>query len=74
MLIQFVQMGKKLFHHPALERRHHAVQVIDDLLLCGFEVMGNDFLFIHLIVFCLVKGFPGKEIFQDTAGTFAIDI
>ena len=36
--------------------------------------MGNDLLIIHLIVFCLIDGLPGKEILQDAAGAFAIDV
>ena len=36
MLIQFIQMGKKLFHHPALERRHHAFR---SSMICSFGAL-----------------------------------
>ena len=36
--------------------------------------MCDDFLLIHFIVFCTVDEFPGKQVFQDAPGTFAIDV
>lgn len=43
MDIQFIQMDKKLYYHPVLEKGHNLVQVINDLLLGCFEIRGNDF-------------------------------
>lgn len=72
--VEFIQMYQGLLHHPTLESAHHTIEVVYDLLFGGLEIMGDDLLFIHLIVFCLVDGFSSQEIFQDAAGTFAIDI
>ena len=61
MLIQFIQMDKKFFHHPALKRRHYTIEIINDLLLVSFEIMGNDLFLIHLVVLCLINEFTGTE-------------
>lgn len=74
MNVEFVQMGKKFFHQPGLKRSHETVQVIQDLFFCGFEVMVNDLLLIHFIIFGTVDGLPGKQIFQETPCAFAIDV
>ena len=74
MNIELIQMGKKLLHHLALERGHDTIQVIYDLLLCCFEIMGDHFLLIHLIVGFTIDGFSGNQVFQNVARTFPIDI
>lgn len=36
--------------------------------------MGDDFLLLHLIIFCAVDGFSAKQVFQGAPCAFAIDI
>ena len=72
--VKFVQMGKQFLHHPALQWCHDTIEIIDDLLFAGLEIMGNDLLLIHLIIFSIVDAFAGEQIFQNTAGAFPVDI
>lgn len=65
--IKLVQVCQELLHHPALERAHHTIEVVYDLLLGGLEIMGDDLLFIHLIIFRSIHGRPGEKILQDVA-------
>ena len=74
MGIKLIKVGKKLLHHPALQRGHEAVQVINDLFLGCLEVMCNYLLFVHFIVLGFIKVFSGQDIFQDVAGAFAVYI
>ena len=67
-------MRKKFLHHTALQWRHNSIEIIDDLFLSRFEIMSNDFLLVHLIILCLIDTIAGDQVFEDTAGTFSIDI
>ena len=72
--IKLVQVRQELLHHPTLERAHHTIEVVYDLLLGGLEIMGDDFLFIHLIIFRSIHGRAGEKILQDVARALAVDI
>ena len=67
-------MAEEFFHHSALKRGHDTVEIIHDLFLCCFEIMGNYLFLIQLILFSVINGFTSKQVFEYTAGTFAIDI
>ena len=74
MGIQFIQMVQKDSHHLLLKGRHHPVEVIDDLFLCGFQIVRNDLLLIKNIIFGGINLFAGQQMFQDVPRALAIDI
>ena len=55
MGIEFIKMVEQDPHHLALEKRHNTIQVVNDLVFRGFQVMGNLYaLHVFLKVVLLV--------------------
>lgn len=69
-----IKMLEHKLHHLLLKFRQHSVEVVNDLLLCGLQVMCDDFLFIKDVILGRVDLLPGQDMFKDVPRTLAVDI
>lgn len=74
MDVELIQMAEQLFHHAVLEWGHDTIEVVNDLLFCRFEIMGDDVLRVHLIIPGAVKRLVGKDKPKNIARILAVNV